>query len=159
MKNCFLLFVFCVYGCNTASQTKQPQQEVDTLTATFVTQKLCGLVPDSNTLILLINPSFCGSCTNAIRHFAENMAQLPCRKCLALSAPDSMLQKIAVSAPNTKLVYVPADTLARYNLLNPYSKLFEVQGTKILYHTPLIEEQLPQIWQALKARKRKCITE
>ncbi|OWY23272.1 hypothetical protein C7N43_04425 [Sphingobacteriales bacterium UPWRP_1] len=143
---CLFSMFFLWYSC-VSNQTTNTVNDIDPLTASFVTNKLCKNIVDSNKLILLINPSFCGSCTEKIRQFAQQIMQLPCAKCLVLSTPDSLLQQAVKNSPNTALQFTSADTLARYNLLTPYSKLYFVKDSFIAYNKQLIEEELPFIWQ------------
>lgn len=155
MKYLGILFAaLCLLNsCNTPDSTSTYSETIDPITIDFVTQKLCNTVSDSNKLILLINPSFCGSCTNSIRQFAQKIMQLPCHKCLVLSSPDSLLQQAVQTTSNTSLTFVSADTLERFNLLNPYSKLFDIRQNTIFNTYRLIEEKLPLVWKELEESK------
>ncbi|QQS31110.1 MAG: hypothetical protein IPM47_09410 [Sphingobacteriales bacterium] len=149
MKPVLLCFLFVALwsGCLSSDNAgiSKRNEMPDTVTVDFL-KRVCAINPDDTRhVVLLVNSSFCGSCTEKVRLFLKEIAPLPCRKCFIIANPDSAVTHIAQNARNSTPVSVLPDTLARYDLLNPYSKMYVFQDTHLVYNTSLVEESLPLI--------------
>ncbi|HRK29319.1 MAG TPA: hypothetical protein PK239_18730 [Chitinophagales bacterium] len=136
-----------IAACQNPATTHTAQPPADTLTIGFL-QKICNThKTNEQQLVVVVNPSFCGSCTEKVKQFLQTLSPLACPKCFILSSSDSTVIRIAHNALNSNTLTLLPDSLARYNLLSPYSSVYLFQNNDLVYHTPLIEENLTQIYR------------